>query len=311
MVFVRTIALLILAVLWLGFVPSASADEPAVNDVLVELIERGVPIGPSARITLPSPTMPDGLDAAARQAALESIADAVRPLPRLLRESVVAPFVLKIEKEEVPGRDSPARRIDLWFIAYGSLESLKDEEFLKDMAQVAESSGSNQVPSESVFLEPEDLAKRDLFVRDDLEKYFHTSFGLFDRVQIGATRRAMITITDESILVAAKLDPRFLDDEELPNRWRKVSRDELGQLEFGPSHPYTGAGFYVKVTQLKKPDGALFIEYHQVFDEPKDWFNGANLLRSKLPLIVQDGVRKFRRKLKNATPSSEDTAAGG
>jgi hypothetical protein len=228
----------------------------------------------------------------------------------LLRESVVAPFVLDIEKEEVPGHDSPARRIDLWFIAYGSLESLKDEAFLKDMAQVAESSGSNQVPSESVFLDPEDLGKRELFVRDDLEKYFHTSFGLFDRVQISATRRAMITLTDESILVAAKLDPRFLDDEQMPNRWRQVSRDELGQLEYGPSQPYTGAGFYIKVTQLPEPAGALFVEYHQVFDEPTGWFSGANLLRSKLPLIVQDSVRKFRRKLKNATPLEEATTGG-
>ena len=34
-----------------------------------------------------------------------------------------------------------------------------------------------------------------------------------------------------------------------------------------------------------------------LFDEPVGWFNGANLLRSKLPIVVQEGVRKFRPQL--------------
>jgi hypothetical protein len=33
------------------------------------------------------------------------------------------------------------------------------------------------------------------------------------------------------------------------------------------------------------------------FDEPTGWFNGANLLRSKLSVLVQDSVRKFRREI--------------
>ena len=51
------------------------------------------------------------------------------------------------------------------------------------------------------------------------------------------------------------------------------------------------------MTELIEPQGALFVEYHLVFDEPKAWFGGANLLRSKLPLMVQDNIRKFRREL--------------
>jgi hypothetical protein len=41
----------------------------------------------------------------------------------------------------------------------------------------------------------------------------------------------------------------------------------------------------------------VFVEYHLVFDELPEWFNGANLLRSKLPIVCQDGVRKFRRRV--------------
>ena len=61
--------------------------------------------------------------------------------------------------------------------------------------------------------------------------------------------------------------------------------------------PYAGLGSYVKATRLAEPAGAVFIEYHVVFAEPQGWFHGANLLRSKLPIVAQDMVRKFRRKM--------------
>jgi len=51
----------------------------------------------------------------------------------------------------------------------------------------------------------------------------------------------------------------------------------------------------MKVTKLAEPAGALFVEQHLIFAEPVDWFDGANLLRSKLPLVVQDRVRSIRR----------------
>ena len=48
---------------------------------------------------------------------------------------------------------------------------------------------------------------------------------------------------------------------------------------------------------LAAPEEALFIECHLVFDEPQGWFNGANLIRSKVPVLVEDTVRKARRRL--------------
>ena len=63
----------------------------------------------------------------------------------------------------------------------------------------------------------------------------------------------------------------------------------------GPPQPYGGAGMYLKITKLHEPAGALFVEQHIVFAEPTGWFDGANLLRSKLPLVVQSNVRDMRR----------------
>ena len=50
---------------------------------------------------------------------------------------------------------------------------------------------------------------------------------------------------------------------------------------------------------MAQPSDAMLIEYHVVFEEPEAWFQGANLLSSKLPLVIQDVVRSFRRKLVN------------
>ena len=118
---------------------------------------------------------------------------------------------------------------------------------------------------------------------------------------LNATRHAMSSYSDESISLASQLDPRFIDDPDFPNQWQSVTRNDLGQLVLGEAVPYVAAGFYVKATRLQGEEDAIFIEYHHVFEEPEGWFRGVNLLRSKLPLIVQDRVRKFRRQLANAS----------
>ncbi|MCS7305572.1 MAG: hypothetical protein NZ602_10755, partial [Thermoguttaceae bacterium] len=55
---------------------------------------------------------------------------------------------------------------------------------------------------------------------------------------------------------------------------------------------------------LRQPGGALFIEHHHLFAEPNQWFGGKNFLRSKLPLAIQETVRKLRWQLRSqGTPS--------
>ena len=50
---------------------------------------------------------------------------------------------------------------------------------------------------------------------------------------------------------------------------------------------------YVKITKLHAPAGAVLVEQHIVYAEPTGWFDGANLLRSKLPLVMQVNVRRM------------------
>ena len=80
-------------------------------------------------------------------------------------------------------------------------------------------------------------------------------------------------------------------------RWQSLTVDDTGKRQTGPPEPYVGLGSYAKATRLAEPAGAIFMEYHVAFVEPQGWFHGTNLLRSKLPIVAQEMVRKFRRNL--------------
>jgi len=120
---------------------------------------------------------------------------------------------------------------------------------------------------------------------------------LLDRVQVRATTRSIKTRSADSLLVASILDSRFAADPEFSSGWRPILRDDSGSRQLGAAHAYQGLGSYVKATRLMEPEGALLIEYHVAYAEPAEWFNGANLLRSKLPIVAQTVVRKLRRSL--------------
>lgn len=255
----------------------------------------------STQVKLPAVTMPDGLDAAAQHERIKQIAGPNRRVKDLTRKSIVAPFVLKIGKRAAGPDEPPVRTVDVWFVAHGSIERFFDETFLEDLAGTVNAGKNDRLPVSKGPIDAEELKRRGLAVEDSenrKERFVYSTFGLFDRVLVSATRRVMVTRGDESVLVATMIDPRFTDDPTHPNRWQKVTWDQQRQPTLGPPQPYVSGGFYTKVTKLADPPGALFIEHHHQFAEPTEWFDGKNLLRSKLPLVVQDAVRKLRRKLR-------------
>jgi len=283
----------------------ALCDGPS-NEVYERLTATGVcRPGGAECVRLPPPELPDGLDAAAQAEVLARIAGPNRRVEELLRDSIVAPLVLSMDQRETaPGR-RPMRSVDLWFVAHGKLDRLDSEEALQRFAQRLEKEADDDSASQRGFLSAEQLQRRGIRAEDGdnrRERYIFGGFALFDRVYVRATQRVVVTRAEESVRVAGAIDPRFTADAEFPNTWQPLAKtaDASGQFRFekGPARPYESAGFYAKATRLRQPDGALLIEYHLVFDEPEEWFGGATLLRSKLPMAAQDAVRKFRRSLR-------------
>ncbi len=109
---------------------------------------------------------------------------------------------------------------------------------------------------------------------------------LVQGVILGTTQR-----TEISHFASVRLDERFGGDKDFPNQWRHLDAKPDDAV------PYSGLAGYAKATRLLGHGDAILVECHAVVHEPVEWFQGPNLLSSKLPLVTQDAVRSFRRAL--------------
>jgi hypothetical protein len=264
--------------------PAERATPGAPNPVYDSLLDLGLPVGPGLTAELPPPTMPDGLDGEGQRAVIAALIGADYAHGEFTRKSVVAPQLLRIRTVASADPAAPARGVDVWFVAY-------DDRFHRWLMGLAKGEGFGL----GRRLTREDLARRGIEPDDGgRESFRHVEFDVLGRVQLRATARVVWTTTRESVLIAAAVDPRFRGDPEFPNQWRPVAGGG-GAPGLGPARPWDGAGFYLKITRLAEPVGALFVEQHVVFTEPAGWFDGANLLRPKLPLVIQGKVRAMRK----------------
>ena len=201
------------------------------------------------------------------------------------------------------GEGPAVRKIDLWFVAHGSWDVLTSKNFLETAMKTKEE-GPNRVVVKSGVLTDKEMAARKLaaVTKENYEERFvYTTFWLFERVELSATRFAVFTQSKGSILAAARLDPRFLHDPAYPNEWRPLVRNEQAEIKPGPAHTLAHAGGYAKITRLVAPADGVLVECHLVYEEPYGWFDGVNLVKQKAPPMVQEKVRTFRRKLALAT----------
>jgi hypothetical protein len=128
------------------------------------------------------------------------------------------------------------------------------------------------------------------------EWFVHLTGRLLDRLHVEATDRITATRSDDSWVIASLTDPRFDQDRSNPNRWWPLVKKE-GTEEAGPAAPFAGGASIVKISRLSTVPGALLIEARFAFFEPKAWFDGAPILRSKIGVVAQDRIRGLRREL--------------
>jgi hypothetical protein len=287
---------------WLALVLASVGAAPAAeNPVFTELTEQGVKMSDGTMFKLRKPIVADGLDAAAQLAAIGKVADARAPLGELLADSTRAPVVTKVRTAKVSEGEGPAvRTVDVWFVVHGDWNMLTSKDFIESLLGSEGKKSKRSIVSKSGSLTDAEIAKRSLSAKiaDDREEHFvYTTFSLFELVQVSATRFSVGTKGKDSILAAGKIDPRFDKDAEYPNQWRALLRDAQAEIKPGPAHVFAHAGGYAKITRLQKPTNAVFVECHLVYEEPYAWFEGANLVAQKVPLMVQEKARSFRRKV--------------
>lgn len=281
---------------------AVAGDQAAANPLFQELLAQGIVLKDDVRAKLPAPTLADGLNGAAQQEALRKIIGDRYSVEEFARNAVVAPYVLKFS--DVRNGEVVARGVDLWFIVYGDLDGLANVEVLEKLntgrgrETTLHTLSTADLEVRKLPAGDADQAKRTEKPSAANERFVHTVASIMDRVELHQTSRCMLSRTADSILIASLVDRRFDADREFPNAYHRLERSDLGEISKGAAQLYSGAGSYLKATKLSQPQGAILVEYHMMYSEPRDWFNGANLLQSKLPILLQARVRELRRELK-------------
>jgi hypothetical protein len=290
---------LILIVLWVPLQTKPGTDTESIharNPVYAEAIRSGFHAD-GATIKLPGPILKDGFDADQQHAALLELCRTERAVADLLRDSVTAPFLLKVRDQK--STDATVRIVDLWFVVRGDLHRLDPVEIAGQASGKA--FGAGNMRFESRLLSDAELKPRGRSSRrgQDLSRWFvHLNGTLLDRLRVHSTNEAVATRSEESMVIASRPDPVFGSDPKLANRWRTIGKEG----EAGPEHPYPGGLSYAKISRLRQPSGFLLVELHAAFSEPDAWFQSNPILRSKFAPIAQDQIRRMRRELLKNQP---------
>ena len=271
---------------------TAPAAEPA--SLLTELTATGLDLPGGPRFKLPAPSMARGLADEKKAAVVEQFA---KEFPRglFVEKESTAPHVLTIEA--ITGDDKKRRghRLDLWFVAHGKLDQLDRQNMLGTLMGM-----QGKASKEPAYLTAKELEARKITPTDAKgveERFVRMDLPLIDKVQLSGVLRSQKLTEDGALISAMTLDPRFADDKDYPNRWRHIKENFGEPAGFGPPVPYSGFGGYIKATPVPGKGDMVFVEMHFVFAEPHEWFDGRNLLASKLPLAVASNVKNVRRKL--------------
>ena len=120
--------------------------------VYVGVLDEGLKAN-GATVKLPEPRLRDGQAADVQRAALREVAGSDQKLEELVRNSVTAPYIIKVH--DVKAGDATIRVIDLWFVVYADIAEI-------DPAKEAAKADDKEVEAGNMvmrtrLLKPEDL----------------------------------------------------------------------------------------------------------------------------------------------------------
>jgi hypothetical protein len=281
----------------------AAEIEPAhaQNDIYQFLLDGKLTFGKTP-IAFSAPLLRDGDSPEAEHAALLKLAGSDASVRELLRNSVTAPQILKVRDEK--SSDGTIIRIaELWFAVHADLEAI-DPEKLGGAKKDSERVEAGNMKFSARLLGEDELKERGIVRKDPkVEWYSHMTGELLDRIHVESTSRALATRTRDSWVFASRTDPRFDDDTKEPNRWWPIEPAGKAKPKRATEpQAFAGGASYTKISRLVSAPGTLLVEGHLAFAEPRAWFDGAPILRSKISLVAQDQIRRLRRDLAKQQP---------
>lgn len=261
----------------------------------------GAEVSDDAAAAVPEfkPTLRDGMTADQQKQAIGAILGNLEE-ERFFKSSVVSPFVFELEPLSKLENGGQRQQLDVWFVAHGKLDDIEEKKMMDDLTG-PEAKKTPGLPEVARALTEDEIKARDLKFGDQPDgsgrSYGIMGANILDKAFVTGITSSRYRRTDDSIELFLRMSPSLFDDADFPARWHPISKADDGAFQLGKPNPYTDLAALIKVTELVGVEDGLFVEVHVVYAEPFGWFEGRNLLRSKLPPVLQDSVRKFRRKL--------------
>ena len=284
-------------ILLAGLLASQTQIEPAhaQNSVYGQVLDQGLEMS-GQKIELPRPRLVDGQESAAQRAALREVAGSDRAFDDLVRDSITAPYIIKVRDVKTSG--ATIRIADVWFVVYADLKQV-------DFGQEASRTDKKETEVANMWFQTR-LLKDDSVKSIGLKLpaaepgqnkwYSHVHARLLDRIDFEATNQVVASQSPDSIVIASRTDPAFAKVPSLANTWKPLPRAGSNKTD-EPPRPYEGGMSYAKISRLAFKPGAMLVEMHMAFVEPDGWFEGNPILRSKFSVIAQDQIRSLRREL--------------
>lgn len=282
MSFAATIAVLI------GVAFSAVFGDASANDSAVPLASdvkiNGKPF------SLPTPTLTGSESADQQLAILEELVGSAR-WKAFSRNSIVAPVKIDLSYLRDPEDRRTGHSIHVAFIIHTSFESLRNRKVLTKL--LSDQDESEDDTSGGKKLTRSELEQYGFAAEIDSEEFYSFAVALLKKIHLTGGIRLAEKVDDNQIQIGFRLDERFANpDKVVFNAWSR-----LGAEEAPAKMSYSGLGGFLTVTRLHSLKNACLIESRILMHEPPEWFSGSNFLRSKLPLMIQELARNFRRRL--------------
>jgi hypothetical protein len=257
----------------------------AKNPVFSQVLDRGLEVEGQI-IKLPPPRFLDGQSADSERAALRDVAGSERAADDLLRDSVTAPFIIRVHDVKAAG--VTVRAADLWFAVHGDLKQV-------DPYQEANMWFQTRLLKTGELALP--AIKPVVLGAGQSDWYLRVHAKLLDRIEFEVTNHIVASQSADSIVIASRTDPSFDKAGPLANGWKSLATSAGTPAEPAVQHPYSGGISYARIGRASSRPGALLMEMHVAFVEPEAWFQGAPILRSKFSVAAQDQIRTLRREL--------------
>ena len=288
----------VLPLLVLGWGTPGLVAEPFSAGLFADLIDEGVSIeGESFRLTPPQadPRLPQEELAAAQRKLAGS-----RGWTQFTRDSIVAPVHIALDYLKGADGQRIGLRVHFAFVVHADVQTLRDGDLMQDMF-AAETDASQRDGFHAEPIDQQVLADQGFEIKD-ASSYGWLETVLLNKITLSGVIRSERLDANTFFRIVWVLDEQFTGSQSAQtryrNEWSELDRDDLGNQIRSQPVPYQGTAGYLSVSPVHQIENASLIEAEVILHEPKDWFSGSNLLRSKVPLIIQESARKLRRGLK-------------